>query len=126
MLIDTHLLLWATVIPCRLPDQARAMIVDADNEVLFSVVSIWEVAIKQALRRPDFDVDPGTLRQALIEDRFSELAITGLHAVAIQTLPAIHGDPFDRMLVAQAIAENVLLVTSNDQIARYSGPIRRV
>lgn len=104
----------------------RALIEDADNELLFSVASIWEVAIKQGLRRDDFQVDPRSLRRGLLDNGYGELAVTGEHAVTLDLLPVIHKDPFDRMLVAQSMVEGITLLTTDPIVGRYPGPIRRV
>ena len=103
LLVDTHLLLWATARRRRLPKTARELIEDARNEVLYSAASLWEMAIKLGLRSSDFDVDLGELRAALTVMGFAELPITGAHAARLASLPPIHKDPFDRMLVAQSL-----------------------
>ncbi|TPL02110.1 MULTISPECIES: type II toxin-antitoxin system VapC family toxin [unclassified Mesorhizobium] len=126
LLLDTHLLLWAAGEPDRLPLAALAEIEDPSNELLFSPASLWEVAIKRGLGRDDFTVDPRLLRRALLDNSYSELPITSEHAVAIDGLPAIHKDPFDRMLVAQATVEGITLLTVDDMVVRYPGPIRRL
>jgi PIN domain nuclease of toxin-antitoxin system len=126
LLLDTHLLLWAAAQPERLSDAARALIGDIDNELMFSVASLWEAAIKRGLDRPDFVVDSRLLRSGLLDNGYGELAISGSHAVAVQGLPPIHKDPFDRMLVAQSMIEGVMLLTSDPVVARYPGPIRLV
>ena len=123
-LLDTRLLLWAAALPERLPHMARGIIDDAGNEIVFSAGSIWEVAIKNGLGRPDFQVDPGLLRQGFLTAGYVELAITGLHVAATRGLPPIHKDPFDRLLVAQATAEGIALITSDPVVGRYPGPIR--
>jgi PIN domain nuclease of toxin-antitoxin system len=126
LLLDSQLLLWAAGRPERLSDEARAAISDPRNELLFSAASLWEVAIKSMLGRPDFCVDPRLLRRSLLENGYSELAIEGAHAVAIMNLPSIHKDPFDRMLIAQAIVEGVALLTADALVAQYPGPIRKL
>lgn len=126
LLLDTHLLLWAAGEPERLPDAARALIGDAQNEPMFSAASLWEVAIKSGLGRADFRVEARLLRRGLLENGYDEMAVTGEHAVATADLPPIHKDPFDRILVAQAAAEGILLLTADPVVARYPGPIRKV
>jgi len=126
LLLDTHLLLWAAEGSDRLSGDVRAMLDDPANELLFSAASLWEVAIKRGLGRADFRVDPRALRRGLLDNGYAELAITGEHAVGIDTLPPIHKDPFDRLLVAQAIAEGVALLTGDPVLARYKGPVREV
>lgn len=126
LLLDTHVLLWAAGTPERLSPQAVELIADSGNPLLFSAASLWEITIKRGLGRPDFRVDPEVLRRGLLENGYDELAITGTHAMAVGSLPAIHRDPFDRVLVAQAESEGVLLLTADETVARYPGPIRRV
>ena len=123
-LLDTHILLWAAGMPERLPGDARALIEDPSSELYFSAASLWEVAIKNGLGRADFNVDPRLLRQGLRNNGYLELAITGTHAVAVDTLPPIHNDPFDRLLIAQAHAEALTLLTADGVVGQYPGPIR--
>lgn len=124
-LLDTQLLIWAATDPDQLPDTARAIIEDGTNEIVFSIASIWEVAIKFGLRKPDFTIDPAVLRSALLANRFSELPILATHTFGVSTLPQIHRDPFDRVLVAQSAAESLALLTTDATLARYPGDIRR-
>ena len=126
LLLDTHLLLWAAGQPDRLPDDARALLNDSENELLFSAASLWEVAIKRGLGQEDSRVEPRLLRRGLMDNGYNELAITSEHAIAIDTLPPIHKDPFDRILVAQALTEGVTLLTGDPIVAKYPGPIRKV
>lgn len=93
---------------------------------MFSSASLWEVAIKRGLGRPDFRVDPRLLRRGLLDNGYSELPITSEHAVAVDGLPTIHKDPFDRILVAQSIVEGIALITTDTLVAQYPGPIRKV
>jgi PIN domain nuclease of toxin-antitoxin system len=126
LLLDSHLLLWAAGAPERLPAAARTLFDDPANELLFSAASLWEIAIKQGLGRSDFHIDARVLRRGLFDNGYAELPVTSEHAVAIDTLPPIHRDPFDRILVAQAQVEGITLVTSDATIAQYPGPIRCV
>jgi PIN domain nuclease of toxin-antitoxin system len=126
LLLDTHVLLWAAGQPERLSAQGRALLDDPRNELIFSAVSLWEIAIKKGLNRDDFRVDPRALRHGLLNSGYLEMAIAGAHAVAIDALPPLHKDPFDRILVAQSIVEGVTLVTSDVLVAQYPGPIRRI
>jgi len=126
LLLDTHLLLWAVGRSRRLSASARTLIDDPENEVFFSAASIWEVAIKFGLGRPDFRTDPRMLRHTLLGHRYSELAMTGEHAVAVAALPNLHKDPFDRLLIAQSVIEGITLLTIDRIIASYPGPVRRV
>lgn len=125
-LLDTHLLLWAAGEPASLPRGARALINNPENELLFSAASLWEVAIKSRLGRRDFKADVRLLRRGLLDNGYSELAIASDHVVALEGLPPIHKDPFDRMLVAQATVEGITLLTSDSQVGQYPGPIRTV
>jgi PIN domain nuclease of toxin-antitoxin system len=126
LLPDTHVLLWTIAESRRLSAAARALIGEPDNELTFSSVSLWEVAIKTGRGRDDFRIDVGSLRRGLFNNGYAELAVTGAHAAALATLPPIHKDPFDRMLVAQAIVEGFTLLTSDPTVAKYPGPIRLV
>jgi len=126
LLLDTHLLIWTAAAPDKLSNKARKLIEDRDNEIAFSAVSIWEIAIKYALQRPDFNVDPHLVRRGCLDNAMAELAMTSAHAIITATLPPIHKDPFDRLLVAQAMAEGVTLLTADAAIAKYRGPIRLV
>jgi PIN domain nuclease of toxin-antitoxin system len=126
VLLDTHLLLWAAGDPDRLPAAARPFLEDLHNELLFSPASLWEIAIKRGLDRPDFRVNPRLLRRGLLDNGYTKLPITGIHAVEVEALPPIHKDPFDRMLVAQSTVEGILLLTSDSIVARYPGPVHFV
>ena len=126
LLLDTQLLLWAAGQPERLPAGARAVVDDARNQLMFSAASLWEVAIKSGLGRGDFRADARLLRRGLLDNGYDELAITSEHAVAIASLPPIHKDPFDRMLVAQSSVEGILLLTADPIVAQYPGPVRKV
>ena len=126
LLLDTHLLLWAAGSPDRLPELARSLFEDPGNELLFSAASLWEIAIKRGLGRSDFQVDARVLRRGLLDNGYDELAVTSEHAVAIDSLPPIHRDPFDRILVAQSLVEGITLVTADETVAKYAGPIRKV
>ena len=109
---------------CRLPVAALAEIENTENELIFSSASLWEVAIKRGLGRADFAVDPRLLRRGLLDNGYQELAITGEHAVGVAALPPIHKDPFDRILVSQAIVEEITLITVDQVVARYPAPVR--
>jgi PIN domain nuclease of toxin-antitoxin system len=126
LLLDTHLLLWAAGDPDRLSREARLLLNDPDNLLLFSAASLWEITIKRGLGRDDFQVDPRLLRRGLLDNGYEELPITGAHSVGIDGLPAIHKDPFDRLLVAQSMFEGILLLTSDTLVAQYPGPVRLV
>ena len=126
LLLDTQLLLWTVDQYERLSGQARRLIGDRESEPVFSTASLWEVAIKYALRRADFQYDPRVLRRALLDNEYRELPITGEHAVAVTNLPPLHRDPFDRILIAQCIVEGITLLTADPLVAQYPAPVRRV
>jgi PIN domain nuclease of toxin-antitoxin system len=122
-LFDTQLLIWAANSPERLPKKAEALIADPANELFFSAASLWEIAIKYGLNREDFKVEPRVLYQGLIENTYQEIPVSSLHAVAVNDLPSLHKDPFDRLLIAQAKVEGITLLTCDAGIALYPGPI---
>jgi PIN domain nuclease of toxin-antitoxin system len=126
VLLDTQILLWAAGQPTRLPTAARSLLDDTLNQLVYSAASLWEIAIKRGLGRNDFQVDPRVLRRSLIDNGYEELPITGEHAGAVDGLPPIHKDPFDRLLVAQSIIEGITLLTTDAIMARYPGPVRLV
>lgn len=126
LLLDTHLLLWAAMQPDRLSSTAIELMNHPGNELLFSAASLWEIAIKSGLGRADFQMEPRVLRRGLLDNGYDELVITSEHAVAVDTLPPIHKDPFDRILVAQAQVEGITLLTSDPWVAKYPGPVRAV
>ena len=110
----------------RLSAKARAMVRDPDNEKTFSVASLWEIAIKSRLGRADFSVDPEELRAGLLANGYAELGIDAAHVIFTTRLPAINKDPFDRMLVAQALVEGLTLMTGDVTVATYSPAVMRV
>lgn len=126
LLLDTHLLLWSAGQPQRLSPAARELIEDPANEPVFSAVSLWEIAIKRGLGRADFQVEPRILRRGLLDNGYAELSMNSDHAVAIEGLPPLHRDPFDRILIAQATVEGILLLTADSQVSQYPGPVRLV
>jgi len=126
LLLDTHVLLWAAAGSGRLSADGRRLIEDQQSELYFSVVSIWEVVIKRRLERSDFQVDPRILRRGLLDNGYFELPIRSEHVSALERLPSIHRDPFDRLLVAQAMTEAITLLTLDPVVARYPGSIRRL
>ena len=126
LLLDTHLLLWAAGQPERLSKAARELLEAEDSELVFSTASLWEVVIKRGLGRGDFKVDARLLRRGLLDNGYGELPIASEHVVAIDTLPVLHKDPFDRILIAQALVEGITLVTTDEIVARYPAPVRAV
>ena len=126
LLLDSHLLLWAAGSPQRLSKAALTLLEDPNNELLFSAASLWEIAIKRGLGRSDFQVDARVLRRGLLDNAYDELPVKSEHAVAIDALAPIHRDPFDRILIAQALVEGITLLTSDELVAQYAGPILKV
>ncbi|MCY3773620.1 MAG: type II toxin-antitoxin system VapC family toxin [Gemmatimonadetes bacterium] len=124
ILLDTQILLWTAGVNDRLPAEAIVMTSNPANDLVFSVASLWEVTIKNSLQREDFSVDPHLLRRSLLDHGYKELSITGTHALALDLLPNIHRDPFDRILVAQAQIERMTLLTTDATLGKYPGPIR--
>ena len=126
LLLDTHLLIWASSMPRRLSSSALAYLEDSDNEIIYSVASLWEVAVKFSRGKPDFLIEPKAFREGLKRNGFRELPVLAEHAIAEAGLPPIHKDPFDRLLIAQSQVEGVLLLTADDWIAQYAGFVRHV
>ena len=126
LLLDTHLLLWAASEPERLSSKARALLLAPDNQLLFSAASLWEISIKNSLERADFKVDPRRLWRMLLVNGYRELPVTSEHTVAVNELPPLHKDPFDRILVAQARVEGLLLLTVDKAVAKYGEGVRKV
>jgi PIN domain nuclease of toxin-antitoxin system len=124
LLVDTHLILWAAAKSRRLSKEARRLLEDPANEVFYSAASLWEIAIKTALRRSDFRVDLALLRPALAAMDFVELPVSGIHAERLASLPPIHRDPFDRMLVAQSLSEPLVLLTNDAALAAYGEGVK--
>jgi PIN domain nuclease of toxin-antitoxin system len=126
LLLDTHIALWAIADDPRLPVDARSLITDNDNSVTISAASIWEIAIKHALRRRGPSSMPLSGSEALGYFRaagYEFLAVTPAHAAAVDRLPPHHADPFDRILAAQAILEPMRLITHDLRLARYTKTI---
>jgi len=125
-LVDTQLLVWAAIGSVKLPHEAVRLMTDEANELHFSVASLWEISIKRGLGRKDFGVDPVRLRHGLLGNLYAELTIKAAHAVGIGELPRLHKDPFDRLLLSQALTEGFTLLTADAALANYPGPIRHV
>lgn len=125
VLLDTHIVLWSQNERERLPQPVDALMALPETELIFSVASLWEISIKQSQGRMDFNVDPAGLRNTLLKAGYIELPVRGEHTIAVASLPWIHRDPFDRMLLAQAIVEGIELVTVDADLLQYLGPIRR-
>jgi PIN domain nuclease of toxin-antitoxin system len=126
ILLDTQVALWAFFEQKRLSAQARSVLEDRENKLVFSTATLWEIAIKRALGKKGFQFDPRVLRRTMLDDGYEELPVLGQHAVEVDSLPPIHKDPFDRILIAQAMVEGITLLTADPVIAQYPGPIRKV
>jgi PIN domain nuclease of toxin-antitoxin system len=126
LLVDTHLLLWLASMPEQLPAAAKTQLESYERPLVFSVVSLWEVAIKASLGRGDLQVNPHALRMGLLQEGFRELPIQVEHVLAVQHLPWIHCDPFDRLLVAQAAQERLGLLTADRTLVGYGETVRWV
>jgi len=121
LLLDTHILLWAAA--DELPPEAARYIKDMANTLLFSPASLWEIVIKRGLGRTDFVVDPASLYSGLLSAGYQELAVTGRHALLVSTLPPLHKNPFDRILLAQALSEGIPFLTSDIVLSQYPGSV---
>jgi PIN domain nuclease of toxin-antitoxin system len=126
LLLDTHVLIWALIDPDRLSSSLRSILEDPAQDVLFSAASLWEVAIKSALGRADFKVDPSEILTAAIQTGFGELPVRSAAALKVATLPLHHRDPFDRLLIAQALTEPARLYTADAALEPYSELVVRV
>lgn len=125
-LLDTHILLWAAARDKMMSARAEEIIRDEAAVLVFSAASIWEIAIKRGLDRLDFRADPAAMRAGLIANGYQELAIDSRHAAAVLTLPRLHADPFDRILVAQAQIEGMRLITMDEKVVAYGAWVERV
>jgi PIN domain nuclease of toxin-antitoxin system len=124
LLADTRILLWALDEPERLSDPFRRELEDAATEPVFSVISLWEIAIKASLPRANLRADARAVRAALVRDGWRELEFSAEHAIVAGGLPRLHGDPFDRALIAQARLEGLELVTGDRRLIAYGAPVR--
>jgi PIN domain nuclease of toxin-antitoxin system len=126
LLLDTHISIWAVAETQRLSSMARGYLEDPQNEIFFSVINVWEATIKHGLGRKGFPYEPRKFRRGLLESGFKEIEISSEHVLAVSQLPSLHRDPFDRLLIAQASFESLVLLTSDAVVARYPGAIRLV
>jgi PIN domain nuclease of toxin-antitoxin system len=120
ILLDTHVLLWALIEPAKLNPEVLASLEDPQNEVMFSAASVWEMAIKAGLGRADFQVSPEEIVEAARASGFIELPVRSAAALKVAALPHHHRDPFDRLLMAQALTEPAALYTADGQLRAYS------
>lgn len=126
-LLDTHIVIWTAYEPSKLSSKAVEILSDPGNRLYFSTATIWEIVIKRSLgRQADYQVDVERLRLMLLRNGYRELKINSLHALAIASLPNIHGDPFDRLLIAQAAVERLVFLTRDEDVLKYPGAILRV
>ena len=119
VLLDTHVLLWALAEPEKLPKSARALLEDPDTEMLFSAASIWEIAIKASIGRLALEIKPGAIAKAAVDSGMAELPVRSSAAATVAELPVHHRDPFDRLLIAQAIAEPAKFCTVDKALSAY-------
>ncbi len=125
-LLDTHFILWLPIDYPGISRVARSILANQENEFAFSAAGLWEIALKRARHKGDFGFEPREIRSQMIENGYEELPVKGQHVVAVDFLPPIHKNPFDRLLIAQALVEGITLLTADATIAKYPGPIRKV
>jgi PIN domain nuclease of toxin-antitoxin system len=125
-LLDTNLVLWTAISPDRLSKRAASLVASREVEASFSLATLWEVAIKTSLEKPGFRVDSTALRAGLLEQGFKQVDIRPEHIAVVSRLPWHHRDPFDRLLVAQALVEGITLLTSDRLLARYGKMVKWV
>jgi len=124
-LLDTHLLIWSQIDTRRISARTRRLMEDEGNDLYFSVVSLWEIGVKRALNRPEFNIDPHILRGELVSKGYTELTLSAEHALAVERLPPLHKDPFDRLLLCQTLVEGLTLLTKDEEILAYPVSVRR-
>jgi PIN domain nuclease of toxin-antitoxin system len=124
-LLDTHLLIWTVSDLKRISVPTQQLLEDESNDLFFSVASLWEIGVKRALKRSDFDVDPHLFRGVLLSRGFRELSISAEHVLAVDQLPPIHRDPFDRLLLCQTLVEGLTLLTKDERVLKYPVSVRR-
>jgi PIN domain nuclease of toxin-antitoxin system len=120
LLLDTHILVWIMVEPHRITPAVRRVLIESDGEIAFSVAVLWELTVKNGTARA-MKIEPEFMRDKLLAASFEEVPITAAHALAVSRLPRLHGDPFDRIMMAQALVESRTLVTADRAIQRYPG-----
>ncbi len=125
-LLDTHMLIWAASDSEKLPSAASKIIANPDSMLWVSVASLWEVAIKRSKLRAEFPYEVGPLRSMALANGYEELAIETKHVFIVQDLPRFHADPFDRLLVAQAISEGMILLTADRELSQYGASVHAV
>jgi PIN domain nuclease of toxin-antitoxin system len=125
-LLDTHFIMWLPIGGRGIKRTARTLLENSDNEFLFSAASLWEIMLKRGRYRSTFGFDAREIRLKMLENGYEELPVMGKHVLGVDALAPIHKDPFDRLLIAQAIVEGITLLTVDATVARYPGPIRKV
>ena len=123
-LLDTHILIWAAISPHKFSFELASLLSDPSNHLYFSSASIWEISIKESLGKRDFKVSSKKLHGGLLENGYKEIKVSALHAMEVIKLPFIHRDPFDRILVATAIWENMPLLTNDSTLSPYHSLVR--
>ncbi|OBX84105.1 type II toxin-antitoxin system VapC family toxin [Moraxella nonliquefaciens] len=118
-LLDTHIVIWLAQEPQKLNERLKALLLNKSIKVYFSTVNLWEVAIKKALGKADFDIDVKLLYQHLIENWYVQLPVLSRHCLLVQNLPLYHKDPFDKLIIAQTMSENFTLITKDTIIPQY-------
>lgn len=126
LLLDTHVALWAITDSPKLPQKARDLIISSKTTVWVSAATIWEIAIKYSLGRGDMPVSSQDATRYFQEAGYRFLAIEAEHAIAVEELPPHHNDPFDRILVAQALVEPMRLMTHDPMVALYNDTIIKI
>lgn len=119
LLLDTHVLLWFFIFPEKLSLKARSAVEDSRNELFFSPVSLFEISVKRMKDNPEFQVDVDWLHREIVTHGFTELPLLTAHSLRVLQLPSVHKDPFDRLLLAQALVENLLLLTADSLLLQY-------
>ena len=123
-LLDTHILIWAAIAPHKISSELTSLLSDPSNHLYFSSASIWEISIKESMGKKDFKVSTKKLHEGLVENGYKEIKVSALHAMEVIKLPFIHRDPFDRILVATAIWENMPLLTNDSTLSPYNSLVR--
>ena len=126
LLVDTQLLIWSASSTKLVPKAAAKLFNEPENLLYFSAASIWEIVIKSGTKKVNFNVNARLLRRGLLDNGYFEVPITGEHTLEVEHLPFWHKDPFDRILLAQAICEGMILVTTDEILSKYSGPVKYV
>ena len=123
-LLDTHILIWVAISPHKISSELSSLLSDPSNHLYYSSASFWEISIKESLGKKDFKVSSKKLHDGLIENGYKEIKVSALHAMEVIKLPFIHRDPFDRILVATAIWENMPLLTNDSTLSPYHSLVR--